>query len=502
MVLLTVATLGLALVFHRQWSHHEQLPYPLSVFAHSLLANDDLCGGRLFRSRLFWCGFALVFGIELNNYLCRWWPEILIPVSLRFDFSALASRVPTLVSGKGMTLLYPRILFPVVGLAFFLPSDISLSMTAGPVIYCFIAGIFASYGVELRPGKEMALSIEGFLYSGGYFGILLMLLYTGRHYYWHVLRRALFLSSPEPVPGYAVDGCRLALICTLGCWGLLIWVGIPAAVAGVYLGLALMVYCVVSRVLAETGAYIVGTFVFPGVLIWGFAGVAAVGPATLLCTLMLSVVLLLIPGRAPMAFAVQSLKLMDWGGVDLRKALRWGAAAMLLAFVLALPSAIYWQYDRGTPSTGWPRKAATFPFENTVDAVRKLKAQGRYEAARDSEGPRRLALVRPSIPHVAAFSAAASLAILFGAGRLFFQHWPLHPVVFLFLGGYAAMHMTFSFFLGWLLKFVATKYGGARCYRALKPLMVGVVSGAMLGMCLPFVVGSFRYLLLGHAAGG
>ena len=499
MILITSATFGLAAVVHRQWSRHEQLPYPIAVFAHALIADDDQNGGALFRNRLFWAGLLFVFLIELNNYACRWWPQTFIPVVLRFDFSPLAPRLPLLVRGKGMALLYPRVLFPVLGLAYFLASDICLSMTIGPWIYCLIAGVFAGYGIELRPGKEMALSIEGFLYSGGYFGILLMVLYTGRHYYRSVLRCSIGARQDDTVPGYAVWGMRLFIagagLATLQ----LIAVGLAWHLALMYVFFTVMVYVVVSRIIAETGAFIIGTFVFPGVLLWGFFGAPYLGPKAMVTTFVLSTVLCLIPGRAPMGFIVQALRLAEMTEVNLDKTVRWGLAAMLLSFSLAVPVAIYWQYDRGTPNYGWPRKAATYPFENTVEAIHKLKAQGRYEQATQARGLQRLGDLTPSAVHIAAFTAAAALAVVFGTGRLVFRRWPLHPVIFLFLGGSAAMHMAFSFFLGWLIKFSAAKYGGARLYQKLKPLMIGLIAGAMLGQFVPLVVGTVRYLVLGMA---
>jgi len=500
MVIFTLATAGMAIVFHRQWSQHEQLPYPISVFTHALVADDDQNGGRLFRNRLFWIGCLVVFLIELNNYGCRWWPNILIPVTLRFDFSGIAPHLPTLMRGKGMTLLHPRILFPVVGLSYFLASDVCLSMVVGPFIYCTIAGIFAAYGVVLRPGREMALSLEGFFYSGGYFGILMMFIYTGRHYYWHVLRRSVCAKTEEEVPEYAIWGMRVFLCCSVLVAGMLWSLGLGLPLAIMYTFFALMVFAVVSRVMAETGAFMIGTFVFPGVLLWGFFGAVAIGPESMVTMFVLSTVLMLIPGRSPMPFLVQALKLVDMSEVSKARTARWGLAAIVLAFALAIPLAIYWQYDHGTPSYGWPRKAATYPFENTVEAIHKLKAQGLHEQAVKADSWTRLTSVKPSWNHVSAFVAAALLAIGFGVGRLFFRRWPFHPVIFVFLGGFAAMHMAFSFLIGWMIKSAATKYGGANLYQRLKPLMIGLIAGAMLGKFVPIVVGTVAYLIFGRAA--
>ena len=208
-VSMLIAVLGLAAVFHRQWSRHEQLPYPIPVFAHALLPDPSGKANPIFRNTLFWVGFLLSFLILMNNYMHRWWPQAVIPIPLRLNFSPLMKLFPLLVKGKGWLLFYPQILFPVVGLAYFLPSDVSASMCIAPFAYCLIGGIFAGYGIELRAGKMMALSIEPFIFAGGYFAILMMLLYTGRHYYWSTLRAGFGLpvrSGCMPLPSEFPQG--------------------------------------------------------------------------------------------------------------------------------------------------------------------------------------------------------------------------------------------------------------------------------------------------------
>ncbi|MCK5806758.1 MAG: hypothetical protein KAI66_28275, partial [Lentisphaeria bacterium] len=110
---ITIGLLGLAAVFHTQWAHHEQLPYPIAIFAHSLLPGDDETRAAIFGNRLFLSGFLVTFLITLNNYLCLYWPDVLIPFSLRFDFSPLAPHFDLLVKGLGRSLFYPRLNFMI-----------------------------------------------------------------------------------------------------------------------------------------------------------------------------------------------------------------------------------------------------------------------------------------------------------------------------------------------------------------------------------------------------
>ncbi|MBT7163169.1 MAG: hypothetical protein HN904_10345, partial [Victivallales bacterium] len=200
-----LALLGLAAVFHTQWVHHEQLPYPITTFAKALLPE-----GRgvppVFRSRLFWWGFGVVFAIELNNYLLRYWGNVLIPIRLSFNFSPLTSKAPILIRGAAQAMFHPRIMFPVVALAYFLPSTVSFSMAFFPFIYAIVFGVCAGYGIPFRCGRMLGPSIEQSIYAGGYMAITLMMLYTGRHYYWHALRRGVGFRSGENVEDHAIWG--------------------------------------------------------------------------------------------------------------------------------------------------------------------------------------------------------------------------------------------------------------------------------------------------------
>jgi hypothetical protein len=494
-----VAVLGLAAVFHRQWSSHEQLPYPIPVFAHSLFPERDGSPNPILRNALFWVGFAISFLVLMNNYACRWWPEFLIPIPLRLNFSPLVELFPLLVKGKGMMLFYPQVLFPVVGLAYFLASDVSGSMFAAPFVYCLIAGIFAGYGVELRAGKMMALSIEPFIFAGGYFAILLMLLYTGRQYYWSALRAGFGLTSRDRVPGYARMGMRLFLAGTLLFLAQLVAVGLDWQLAVLYTLVALMIYTVVSRIIVETGAFHIGTYVYPGVMIWGLFGAAALGPRILLIMFLVSTVLLAAPGWCVMPFVAQAMKLAEISNVSLKRTVRWGSITLLVSLLVAVPVTIYWQYDRGAPTGGWPRSSSRYPFANAMDITHTLKAQGTLETAGQATGWQRVARMKPHAPQCAAFAVTFVLAMIVSLGRLRFARWPVHPVIFLFLGGHQGMLMAFSFGLGWLIKTAVTKYGGGHAYQRLKPAMIGLIAGSMLAGFLPMLIGTVYYLVVGHS---
>ena len=498
MVCLLLATSALAVVFHRQWVRHEQLPYPISVFAHSLLPEPGQSRGAVFRQRAFWVGGLLLFAIHMNNYLCRFWPDVLIPVRLWLDFTPLSKLVPTLMRGQGQMLLRPTLYFSVIALAYFIPSDVSFSMGTIPFVFCYIQGLLAGYGIMLRQGNHLAVKIEAFLFTGGYFGILLMVLYTGRHYYGSVLRRSVCLRSRDEIEPHVVWSMRIFLAATAAFVMQLCMAGLDWQIALLYTGIALLIYVVVSRTIAETGAFHIGSEIFPGAIIMGIFGAAALGPRTIITMFLLSAVLLGAPGWSSMPFLVQGLKLADMSQVRIGKTVKWVFVALGLSLLISLPMTIYWQYDQGAPKGGWPRSLSSFPFETLVSTKHQLAAQGSLAQSEQVSGWGRFAAMRPTGPCVLAFFVAVGLALGIGFGRLRFRRWPFHPVVFVFLGGHQAKMMGVSFLIGWLVKGGVNKYGGARIYQAAKPFMIGMLAGEMTARLIPMVVGAAFYLATGE----
>jgi hypothetical protein len=99
---------------------------------------------------------------------------------------------------------------------------------------------------------------------------------------------------------------------------------------------------------------------------------------------------------------------------------------------------------------------------------------------------------------VAFFSFGLLMVVGFSVARLRLPWWPLHPVLFLVWTTGHAQGQAASFFLGWLLKTVVTKYGGVGTYRRLRPLMFGLIAGEMLAGVGMSAVGGLYYWITGQ----
>jgi len=486
--------LALAVVVHKQWSQREHLPYPIVRFATTFLRQGASGGGRVTARRGFRMTCLCVFALHGYKYLCLWWPGALPEVPLQFDFSPLEGVLPALAD-SGRILFRPRIILSVVGLAFFFASDVSFSMAVMPVMACFAVGTLTHYGVFANR-SFLHGNTNVFMIAGSYFGILLVILYIGRRYYWDVLCRSVGLPTREPQAPGIVWSSRISIAAFVILCLQLVAVGLNWALAILFVAMAIMILLVNSRALAETGAFYIGTYIMPDAILLGLLGSQVMGPEATVIMGMLSVVFLAGPGWGALVFGGQALQLVQTGGVRVARAAPWALTAAVVTLAVSVPAILYWQYDRGIGSEGtFAHYLAQTPFEEGLRVRQQLWGRG---LPADTAGA--WSALRPDGTLLTVFAVAALLAVLVAACRLRLPWWPLHPIALVFLGTQQAQAMAFSFFLGWVIKSAVTRFGGGGVYTRMQPVMLGLIAGEILAALLVTVIGLVYYLATGLSA--
>ena len=501
---MVMASIGLALVVHRQWTRHEHLPFPTMEFARSLLPEEDGRPSRLLRQRPFWVCLGVVAAIHLINYGHVWWPDTVIPINLRIEFYPLVEMLPELRDGWGWwTLFGPTIYFTLIGLAYFLANDVSFSLGIGPYLYCLISGVIAGYGVAMG-GSRLHPHMETFLNSGAYAGLFFMLVYSGRHYFRAAFGRGIGLPMRESVEPHAIWGARAAMIGFVLMVVQIAAMGVAWPFAALYTFWLLLVPLVTSRMLAESGVFFINPRSYPCALLWGFFGVAALGRQPLLVMALFTVALLIHASLAVLPFAVSAFRVAEEANVKPGRVALGGGAAILVALAVMIPANLFVQYRHGAFAAGdsWTNQfVPRVAFDNTVFVTRQLEAQGALAASDDAAGlPARWRLMTPRRSSALVFGIAFALVVAFGFLRHRFARWPFHPVMFAMFAVWPSHHVGFSFLLGWLLKASVMKYGGARLYQSLKPAMLGLIAGEVLGALIPALVGMLYYAVTGTRA--
>jgi hypothetical protein len=75
------------------------------------------------------------------------------------------------------------------------------------------------------------------------------------------------------------------------------------------------------------------------------------------------------------------------------------------------------------------------------------------------------------------FGAGVAITSALSVLRLRFVSWPLHPVGFLLPFSYPIKSVWFSVMIGWMLKVLAVRFGGAQLLVRARPCFIGLIVG-------------------------
>ena len=494
-----LSMIALAPMFHRQWAHHEHLPYPVAAFTNALLPTGKSNLSDVFKNKFFWFATAFVFLIHFNNFLCSWYPEYMIPCKTSINLVPMAKLVPAFQRGNGAGLLAPVIYFSIVGLAYFLSSDVVLSCSIGPYIWCYVCGCFAAYGISLTETIDgtyyLGLNLQSMLNFGAYFGMFIIIIYLGRRYYSSAFKRAIGLKSGDFVEPHVVNGVRCFLILLPLLFIQMLAVGLEWPLAILYIAVLFLFYIMISRIMCETGIFYIQPFFMPSGVVWALFGSGTLGTKQLMILLMFSLVLVVDPRETLLPFISGSLKVNDDQQLKLGKAISWCTVALIIGMAIAIPMTIFLQYKYGTPwADAWASKVVPRMTCDNVNAVaQKLLQQDKLETTAAYTSLQRIMAMRPEPSAMLAGVIGLVLVLIFAFARLHITWWPIHPVLFLVWATEPQRRMAGAFLIGWIIKSLVSKYGGAKCYQLMKPTMFGLVAGEILGALIPCIICAIYY---------
>jgi hypothetical protein len=489
------AVIGLSVVVHRQWARRERIKYPLAEIASSLLVQDEMGRTKIFQNKLFWLGMVLPLFIALLRTIGLWHPDM-ITIPLNFDFPAIREAYPKLMVTEGATYLSKLEIYPaVVGLAFILGSDIGLSLgVAGPI------SVFVLYGLTVVGVDMSGSGLEGSPMAwstfGGYVAFALMLVYIGRRYYWQTAREALTFVKCQETDGAAVWGLRVFVLCATGVVLMLMLVGLAWHIAIVVVLTVMLAYFVMARLNAEAGAFFYKpSWALTGILL-GMYGFSALGPKGFMTVGLVFWVLTGDPFECLMPFVVNGLKTSSDTGLKTGKIGLLLGITMLAALAVTIPTALWSDYNNQAFTTGG--RYSHQSYESAERNIKKLDLAGELDKVTKYTSWERLKNIRPEGRFLVSAAIGFVLVLILASVRLRLTWWPLHPLVvltfgaFLLVGKYGG-----SFLMGWLIKTLVTRLAGPSKYAIMRPLMMGVIVGDLLGGFLTTCTLWSYYLITG-----
>lgn len=494
---MSLCMIMLTLIVHRQWSHHEQLTYPIAQVATAMIQRSgSSLASDIVRSRLFWFGMIPVFGLHMLNYLGTWFPGWVPTVTLHWwQGNMVSSLFPTISQAGGATSLsMGDIFFSVVGLCFFISSEVSFTMgIAGMAVVLFNIQFYTQTGATTDLVSAR---------SGAYIGYALVLLYTGRTYYWAVAVKALGLrggaAGDHVEPVWAA---RIFLLAFAGFAAVLVGgFGLDWFVALAYTLTLMVFFLVFTRVVCETGVPFLQTGWQPAQLLANTLGLSALGSAPLVLICYLGSILTQDPRECLMPFAATSMKLAENTGVRRMRLALVGFGVIAVALVAGWLAITWGMYNFGSTRDNWAQTVAATQLSEATRGVTVLVETGQYAATTAASGLEKVPLIADNVgksKELGWIGFGLVGIIILAVIRFRWAGFYIHPVLLLVWDTYPAQKLWLSCLLGWIAKELVVRFGGGRVYQNLKPLFIGIIAGELIAVVITLGVGWVYHLTTG-----
>ncbi|HYF50637.1 MAG TPA: DUF6785 family protein [Planctomycetota bacterium] len=482
LVLLTyVVLMTFNILIFRQWAHNEKLIYPLVELPEILAGQRDGKSGiipEIFRAGLFWVGFFIsgsVLGwnllaasnvvpglqpLDLNNF---WEPYI------------LGSALQGLKPGANST-----VFFTMIGLAFLIPAKVSFSLWFFWIMYFIqlLCLVWLGYGVDENSfTKEWYYTMNFCTAQGG--GAMLVFaavcLYKARQYIFCAFQPHSVKDLEEDERRELRASSFLFVVCSLGLM-LMLWQGMGAHPFYVVLFYAIIMCLTIALVRAVAEGGILGFQAWAGPFhfiknIFGFdkawSSPALFAPLMIYhAVFFLDIKTFIAPAMANSLKMREDLK-MERGRFHLAV-----FAAILVAMVVAVGLSLMMCYSNGANGmNSWFYSG--FP-SGMFDHMKNM-----------NQNP-------PGA------STTTTIWILVGASTmgllLYFRQsmfWLPHPIGLVMLVNPIMRRYWFSILLGWLAKYLVTKYGNRDTYAQTRALFIGLIVGELIIVTLSLFFGYF-----------
>lgn len=443
------ALLCINVFFRQPWTEKERLSFPI------IQIPMMISGGlpQLLKNRLFWLAFAIVAFIDTVNGFHFFFPNIPeIPIVKAFLFRDYFVERPWNAIANTEINLYPF----VIGLVFLIPTDLAFSCWFFFVVFKLQLVLTSALGIHDLPGFPFAPEQAG----GGYLALGLLAVWLARRHFAGVCRKILGLpggldDSAEPMP------FRATLVVFLICFAFLVGAGMSLGGSLPIMILFFVIFFIysiaIARIRAELGPpahdlHNMG----PDVLIHNALGTRETGKGNVT-----AFALFYWFNRAYRAhFSAHSME-----GFKIAQIYKMQSRAMFRAMVLAVvvgASVGFWAMLHALHTHGYSGRPAGDAF--STEAWARMAGWNSFP-------------LKPRIAAAAASVMGMVFALFLGFMRMRFTWWLWHPVGYATCSSWSMEKLWMVLFIGWLAKFLITRYGGAPAYRKALPFFVGLVLG-------------------------
>lgn len=484
------AILCLLAMVRRQWYDNERLTFPLAQIQLSLLEPPQpgrWFGGTLAK-RAFWIVFFGINIIHAINALHVYQPQYFPEIPVRYNLNEIFSEQP--LSYMNWSLKSATIFFTAVGVAYLLPGSVSFSLW-----FFTVAVSLYQIPLGMATNEPNMPGLRDQHYGGmvAYAGIVL---WIGRRHWWLILRQA-FRGEREGEPrGRYLSYCTafwgfVAFVCVMIGW--LWFAGCTLGAAVLVTSVILLGFFLIARIVAETGLLHPGNLISSlrawQVMSW-YTGESPVPVSTLYRAA--NVQLIHYDARESFGvFASHAIKVSDETAFEGRapdsradrstgrKLIALFGTVVVVGFVLSLASMLwveyrYWYEVHDQEPLPVNRHVATAAVRSEIMNPTLQYERHNYNFTHD-----------PATHLAGGAVGTLALAVM----RLRYAWWPFHPIGYLFMDTWPMRMLWFSIMLGWLVRTLALRFGGAKLYTTLQPAMMGLIIGEAVASATWLVLG-------------
>jgi hypothetical protein len=463
-----VANVCLCALFETLWVRHERLAFPLVSLPLEALNVSARPEGRAYRTVL-----AIGFGIPILLHgfgVAHAYVPAVPCIPFYNDVSYLAASPPWTSVRPLYLNLYPLL----IGITFLAPTDVTLSVWFFLLLSKLELLAASSTGwsdVASGGGAPSPPFLEE-QSAGAYLALAAGLVWSARRHLRAIVRppTSIMHASESGSQAESVQ-CRLPAIGFLfGVAGILtwsVWSGLPLWFAALFFGFYFAVALVLSRLMAESGIPWLLAPILPDKLILSMTGAASV--SQLVLTRLTLHVQHLRDTRQMIAPAMfQAGRLRSEAGMGLRKFYALLFVAVTVSIIYGVAFALPQFYRSGALSLA-PNSDGLMMTTTVIPttAVNQLSSRLSFPT-------------KPSLPAALAVGTGAMVTLALSALRVRCLWWPLNPLGYALTGslqvGYANK-MLLSIILGWLLKTITLRFGGAAGFRLLRGAALGLIFG-------------------------
>ncbi|MCX7823698.1 MAG: hypothetical protein N2260_09700 [Syntrophobacterales bacterium] len=473
-----ISLIGIASIFSHQWLENERMPLPLlyipRVFSEEAERSSLLSS---LKNAFFLTGITIPILIHTINGLATYIPNI--------------PQIPTLflaqpyVSQEGLLKGFAKLkiyIYPAfMGFAYLVPRQISLSVWFFFLLGFLMPGVLGLFGMAI---PDIALGttfgpgvarVEETQMIGAYGICALFILWLSRYHIRGLIFDPLYLTKDVEYSGLFHPRVGIFLF-LLGYLLMVLWLiffGVDAAVAVLFLIICLMLQIVITKMVCQGGLPYFTLPVAPSDGFLAFVPTKVLSPVSVYLGVVIQKLAFLDVRESLLPTIVHASAIKGSLSSDRNRFLLGLGISIIVSLGVSILCmlVIYYKYGASSLPDTWALETVSSMHEKALSLIKHPETPKFW------------------VTFYVLVGALVMVVLIWGYRH--FVWWPFHPMGYLMMYNSATQIIWFSFFIGWLSNKLIFHYGGFRTYESVRWFFVGLIVGDVLMALVWIIVGVF-----------